>query len=249
MFRFLSKENTAPFMLVSVVYALILASPFIYFTILKSKPHNSNSVVWDENLVLKNKDSLKNDTLKATDSISYFKGGNSVPLNKFDRVDETLPSNDESPGEESVYVTTNNSSNWKMDADSRGFIMLTKIAIFSIILAFGALGAAISLITRTRNNEKIFSKITAYEILSIQTIGGIFAVILGFAFMGNMISGTLFPNPIVFTRVIYVPPAFGKLIVWSFIAGFSERFVPDLLSGFIKKGMKEEPKIVEEKKN
>jgi len=227
-FKFLSKENTAPFMLVSLLYCLFLSSPFLYFTILKSKVHKSYSVGLD------NGQMKKSETQADTTSIE---GGNNIPLNKFDKVEDNVALTDE--GDEfdnkDVFVATNNVNDWKKDADSRGFIMLTKISIFSLIFSFGALGAAISLITRTRNNEYGLNKITTYEILSIQTIGGIFALILGFAFMGNMIAGTLFPNPIVFTRIIYVQPALGKLVVWSFIAGFFERFVPNILGNFSKK--------------
>ncbi|MNY69252.1 hypothetical protein D3C86_2071590 [compost metagenome] len=53
--------------------------------------------------------------------------------------------------------------------------------------------------------------------------------------MGNLLSGAIFPNPSVFYRIIYIPSAFAKLLVWSFIAGFSERFVPNILNNFIKK--------------
>jgi hypothetical protein len=237
-FKILTRDNTAPFILVSLLYCALLSTPFLYFVLLKSRVHESKSVSIDaglsDNVKPDKEGKLNSDTLD-------IKGGNNIPLNKFDKVDEYSTPNDESEAssELSPFVTTNNVTDWKKDADSRGFIMLTKIAIFSIVVTFGALGAAISLITRIRSNEYTINNITAYEILSVQTIGAVFALILGFVFMGNMIAGTLFPNPIVFTRIIYVPPAFGKLIVWSFIAGFSERFVPNILSGFSKKAEQE----------
>lgn len=227
-FRILSKDNTAPFMLVSVLYCFFLSTPFLYFTLLKSRIHVSYSVGIPSEVEELAKDTANKDSINV-------EGGNSVPLNKFDKVGDDYSTPNDENGDNEVFIKTDNVSNWKRDADSRGFIMLTKIAIFSIIFTFGALGAAVSLITRTRSSEYALSNITTYEILSIQTIGGIFASILGFAFMGNMIAGTLFPNPIIFTRIIYVVPAFGKLIVWSFIAGFSERFVPNLLNNFSKK--------------
>lgn len=205
----LSKTNTAPFLVVSLLYVLLLASPFIYFSILKSDPHSSVSA-----------------------------GINSPAIDAGDADEErSLESTDENntSDEESATQTPINITNWKTNADSRGFIMLTRLAIFSSILAMGALGAAISSITRTKNNSLLNNDVTIFEILSIQTIGSIFALLLGFIFMGNLISGTLFPNPIIFYRIIYVPAAFAKLLVWSFIAGFSERLVPQLLNNLVSK--------------
>lgn len=221
----LSKDNTAPFILVSVTYCIFLILPFIYFLYLKGKPHTSYSVelnYYETTSQSKSepKDTTEKRTIKDTEGVGI------VQLNEFD---------DPEGGGATEEVTTKNMSDWEEDADSRGFILLTRLAIFSVILSFGALGAAISLITRTRNNESILNNISILEILSVQTIGAVFSLILGFAFMGNMLGGTLFPNPMVFYRILYIPSAFAKLIVWSFIAGFSERLVPNILNNFVKK--------------
>lgn len=211
-FGVLTGGNTAPFVVVSLVYFLLLGSPFICFLCLKGQPHTSNSV---ELPAYRNAGSMD------------AAGEGTAQLNKFD--DET------EADAATASIITKNVADWTKDADSRGFILLTRLAIFSVILAFGALGAAVSLITRTRNNELVPGNITIQEILSVQTIGAIFACILGLTFMGNLLSGTLFPNPSVFYRILYIPSAFAKLIVWSFIAGFSERFVPNVLNNLIKK--------------
>ena len=39
---------------------------------------------------------------------------------------------------------------------------------------------------------------------------------------------------------LYIPAAFAKLLVWSFIEGFSERFVPNILNNL---GRKVEEKV------
>ncbi len=207
----LNKANTAPFLMVGLIYVVLLGTPFIYFSILKGNAHTSVSA-------------------KIGDPAA-IEAGNTGEEGSFVTTDENGRVSDEGFSAQ----TPINISNWKTNADSRGFIMLTRAAIFSSILAMGALGAAISLITRTKNNSMFTKDITIFEILSIQTVGAIFALILGFTFMGNLISGTLFPNPIIFYRIIYVPPAFAKLLVWSFIAGFSERFVPQLLNNLANK--------------
>ncbi|UHO38884.1 hypothetical protein H5J24_01480 [Chryseobacterium capnotolerans] len=210
----LSKTNTAPFLIVSLLYVVLLGSPFIYFSILKGNPHSSVSA------------EIKSPALNA---------GNADEEGSEITDEDTDVSDEESTSQTPINIT-----NWETNADSRGFIMLTRLAIFSSILAMGALGAAVSLITRTKNNALLTHDVTIFEIVSIQTVGAIFALILGFIFMGNLISGTLFPNPIIFYRIIYVPAAFAKLLVWSFIAGFSERLVPQLLNNLINKSKTDE---------
>ncbi len=219
----LSKENTAPFIVVALCYFLLLSTPFIYFLMLKGAPHTSTSVElkeYEKKPVTKN----KTDTL-TSDNFVESQGEGIAQLNEFDDDD----------GAGVATIVTKNVHNWQQDADSRGFILLTRLAIFSAIMAFGALGAAVSLITRIRSNQVVLEQVTIREILSIQTIGCIFACILGLTFMGNLLSGAIFPNPSVFYRIIYIPSAFAKLLVWSFLAGFSERLVPNVLNNLVKK--------------
>jgi hypothetical protein len=85
-----------------------------------------------------------------------------------------------------------------------------------------------------------------YQILLIPVYGGIFALVLYLAFLGGIIEGALFPRLTVpgfgtppstqdminlFTSTY---PTTGvdvaKLIFWSFVAGFSERLVPQIIS-------------------
>ena len=61
--------------------------------------------------------------------------------------------------------------------------------------------------------------------------GSIFAAVLYFLFMGHYLEGTLFPH--VDEASLALPMNFGGLIVWSFLAGFAERLVPDVLTRLV----------------
>jgi hypothetical protein len=85
-----------------------------------------------------------------------------------------------------------------------------------------------------------------FQILLIPVYGGVFALILYLAFLGNIVEGAMFPRFSI--PEFSVPPSaqdmknlftatyptagvdLAKLIFWSFIAGFSERFVPQIIS-------------------
>lgn len=86
-----------------------------------------------------------------------------------------------------------------------------------------------------------------FQIVLIPVYGGIFAVILYLGFLSKIVEGPLFPHfvsppftdPIPTTEDVrnffaQTYPSSGgdlaKLLFWSFVAGFSERFVPQILS-------------------
>lgn len=92
-----------------------------------------------------------------------------------------------------------------------------------------------------------------FQVLLIPVYGGIFAMVLYVGFLSKIIEGSLFPQfasppfsePIPTSDDIrnffsQTYPATGadlaKLVFWSFIAGFSERFVPQIIDTQAKNG-------------
>lgn len=113
----------------------------------------------------------------------------------------------------------------------------------------GLVGGFVSIQQRVKNfgNEELdLLSLSWFQILLIPVYGGIFALVLYLGFLSNIVEGPLFPHfagpafsqPIPSTQDIsnffsQTYPATGadltKLLFWSFVAGFSERFVPQIL--------------------
>ena len=84
-----------------------------------------------------------------------------------------------------------------------------------------------------------------FQILLIPVYGGVFALVLYLAFLGDIVRGALFPQ--FYIPQFSVPPStqdmknlftatfpasgvdLAKLIFWAFVAGFSERLVPQII--------------------
>lgn len=79
-------------------------------------------------------------------------------------------------------------------------------------------------------------------------VGAIAAVVLHVVFVSKLVQGALFPvmacedgqickslSQLMQNYLPLTPEDYGKALVWSFVAGFSERFVPDLLQGLVTK--------------
>lgn len=107
-------------------------------------------------------------------------------------------------------------------------------AIVSSVLFFGALGSTVSFFSRQTLGPVEMSK--TRTLVGTQLFGAVFASLLFLAFIGGLIQGSLFPQfegDGGWFSTIFRPPSWARLMVWSFIAGFSERFVPDLLDNLI----------------
>ena len=92
-----------------------------------------------------------------------------------------------------------------------------------------------------------------FQILLVPIYGGVFALVLYVLFLSGLIQGHLFPEFYIPQLPENTPPDgafikdflwktypnsgedFAKLIFWSFAAGFSERFVPQIISNVTSK--------------
>jgi len=131
----------------------------------------------------------------------------------------------------------------------------TLIATLLLIMLFGAAGGFVSLQRRVASVPAEGDPLVG--ILQLENAsasaylaplsGAIFAVLLYLIFLGKLVGGPIFPEVTAFNFYLgslgwtSKPPTdiavqYAKLLVWSFIAGFAERFVPDALDRLVARG-------------
>lgn len=123
-----------------------------------------------------------------------------------------------------------------------------------IVFASGLMGGFVSLQQRLPKvkQEELYELSQSWtSILLIPINGGIFAILLHILFLSDILKGTLFPqysippfdpqSPTarVFSNfLLNTIPSSGadvaKLMFWSFVSGFSERFVPQIIKATTK---------------
>jgi hypothetical protein len=125
--------------------------------------------------------------------------------------------------------------------------------VWGVVFLAGGAGGLLSLQRRLQSlpssGESLSDLVELSGRLTVKLtpiIGGTFAIVLFLVFSSGLLTGALFPasisKPTVsdsdFIHVVMnMQPGdtagWGKLLVWSFIAGFAERFVPDTLDRLI----------------
>lgn len=121
-------------------------------------------------------------------------------------------------------------------------------ATLPVVFAMGALGSFVSIQRRLKElsiaDLELFVKSKGHRWLAPLT-GGIMAALLYCLFIAELLSGNLFPTftevstetpsgfGILFQIASSDPKDYAKLVFWSFTAGFSERFVTDIIGGFV----------------
>ena len=121
-------------------------------------------------------------------------------------------------------------------SSSAYYVGLNWLAIASCAALFGALGVMVSLTLRRRVDETIFGSKTSKILMLVYGSGAIFAILMLTLFIGGFVQGNLFPA---FSNTTWLTLNFrvsdwGKLVVWSFVAGFSERIMPNLFDRLVE---------------
>lgn len=133
-------------------------------------------------------------------------------------------------------------------------LYLSQVSALMAVAAGGALGGFVSALRRLyafqrvfpadffRNSRRINSYLVIYSLIP-PLVGLIAAITLYLIFAAGLIKGDIFPtfalaatdpqaspfHNFVNNWTPATPTDYAKTLVWAFIAGFSERFVPDLL--------------------
>ena len=131
-------------------------------------------------------------------------------------------------------------------------LVTAPMACFAVGVIGGFVGLQRRLKKMTDDDLTLLANSWVYVCLA-PLVGGILAVLTYVLFVSGLLAGNLFPafvpddgaDKINGLSAIFAihgdAPAYGKMLVWCFIAGFSERFVTDIISRFEGEAAPEDP--------
>ena len=131
------------------------------------------------------------------------------------------------------------------------------LAMLASVLYAGVMGGAVSCARRLGNvsttddalGSIIALKNSRYVLIFAPITGAIFAMVTMLLFMGELMSGPLFPSfakltatgpitggwPFAHALLPSTSSGYALLFLWCFVAGFAERFIPDTLDSLTKR--------------
>jgi hypothetical protein len=134
------------------------------------------------------------------------------------------------------------------------FFALT-LMISWVVFICGIIGGFVSIQQRVKNisdEELELLSSSWFQILLVPIFGAVFSLVLYCIFLSDLLNSDVFPkffypsppstgpNDDFIVKVLQktyplTGPDLAKLIFWSFVAGFAERFVPQIISNFTSK--------------
>ena len=133
---------------------------------------------------------------------------------------------------------------------------IINVPALAVVIFFGATGGLVSVQQRLQalpEDDPLFGLLaissSQFSVFFSPLVGAVFAIILYHFFIGHLLSGSLFPDiatpagtPVGVPFNVFAGDTgpiggadWAKLEIWSFIAGFGERFVPDILNRLIQR--------------
>lgn len=131
-----------------------------------------------------------------------------------------------------------------------------RVFVFPTVMIAGMIGAFVSLQRRLKSlpveDLRLLTESSLYPWLS-PLAGGLLASVLYLLFLSGLLGGALFPvfeiqngteattHGLQNLLEMFAPKSadYGKLLFWSFVAGFSEKFVVDIIGRFEKQAADE----------
>jgi hypothetical protein len=130
-----------------------------------------------------------------------------------------------------------------------------RLMISWVVFICGIIGGFVSIQQRVKNisdEELELLSSSWFQILLVPIFGAVFSLVLYCIFLSDLLNSDVFPkffypsppstgpNDDFIVKVLQktyplTGPDLAKLIFWSFVAGFAERFVPQIISNFTSK--------------